>query len=184
MITDIKPSKLMWLDLEMTGLNPATDLILEIAVIITDYDFNEISRYISKVKNIKSQLKRQLDSNVWWNDYPENKKIFLDQSSKGQSLAKIEQDVVELIDQVAKDEVIFLSGNSIHSDRKFIARYWPTLDQRLHYRMLDVSAFKILMNQKYQVEFSKVNNHRAILDVRDSINELKYYLDWFLINKK
>ncbi len=179
MITDIKPSKLMWLDLEMTGLNPATDLILEIAVIITDYDFTEISRYISKVKNTRSQLQERLDSNVWWNDYPENKKLFLDQSSQGQSLAKIEQDVIELIDQIAADEVIFLAGNSIHSDRKFIARYWPALDQRLHYRMLDVSAFKILMNQKYQIEFSKVNNHRAILDVVDSINELKYYLNWF-----
>ncbi len=179
MITDIKPSKLMWLDLEMTGLNPATDLILEIAVIITDYDFTEISRYISKVKNTRSQLQERLDGNVWWNDYPENKKLFLDQSSQGQSLAKIEQDVIELIDQIAADEVIFLAGNSIHSDRKFIARYWPALDQRLHYRMLDVSAFKILMNQKYQIEFSKVNNHRAILDVVDSINELKYYLNWF-----
>ncbi len=183
MISDTKPSKLLWLDLEMTGLNPIEDLILEVAVIITDYNFSEITEYTAKVKNKTDELLKQFNNNNWWQDYPDNKKIFLEESVKGKSLDQIETELLEVINQTANDETIYLAGNSIHSDRKFIVRYLPKLDQRLHYRMLDVSSFKILMSGKYQVEFSKINNHRAILDVKDSINELKYYLDWLLVHK-
>ena len=69
--------------------------------------------------------------------------------------------------------------NSIHSDSKFIHRWWPALDLKLHYRMLDVSAWKVLMQGKFGVEYEKKEVHRAFDDIQASIAELQYYLEWF-----
>lgn len=178
MFDNLPPSKLMWLDLEMTGLNPDVDIILEVAVIITDHNFNELSRYESKVYHDFKKTEELLNNNSWWLDYPKNKKIFLEQSENGIKSNEIQSQLLELVDNIAKDQLIYLAGNSIHSDRKFIAKEWPILDNRLHYRMLDVSSFKILMNNRFGIEFKKESNHRAILDVQDSINELDFYLKY------
>jgi oligoribonuclease len=71
-----------------------------------------------------------------------------------------------------------LAGNSIHNDRKFIERWWPGLDLKLHYRMLDVSSLKIFMQGRHGVEFEKREVHRAFDDIQASIAELQYYLEW------
>lgn len=178
MFDNLPPSKLMWLDLEMTGLDSDVDIILEVAVIITDHKFNELARYESKVYHDFEKTKKLLNNNSWWLDYPENKKIFLDQAENGVQTLQVQMQLIELIDSVAKDQIVYLAGNSIHSDRKFIAKEWPILNSRLHYRMLDVSSFKILMNNRFSIEFKKESNHRAILDVQDSINELDFYLKY------
>ena len=75
----------------------------------------------------------------------------------------------------APDEKVILAGNSIHQDRKFIDNEWPRLAERLHYRMLDVSAFKVLFDGKYGKKFAKPEAHRAMEDIRGSIQELTYY---------
>ena len=76
-------------------------------------------------------------------------------------------------------EPAVLAGNSINNDRKFIARYWPKLDLKLHYRMLDVSAWKVFMQGAYGVNFEKREVHRAFDDIQASIAELQHYLEWF-----
>ena len=75
-----------------------------------------------------------------------------------------------------KDIPVILAGNSIHQDRRFIVNEWLRLDERLHYRMLDVSAWKIIFDAKYGIKFAKPEAHRAIDDIRGSIEELQYYL--------
>jgi oligoribonuclease len=84
---------------------------------------------------------------------------------------------LELIDQnFEKDTPVLLAGNSIHQDRRFIAANWPKLDARLHYRMLDVSAWKVVFEAKFKKRFAKPEEHLALSDIRGSIMELKYYL--------
>lgn len=80
------------------------------------------------------------------------------------------------MDEHFEDGPVLLAGNSIHQDRKFIDRWWPKFSRRLHYRMLDVSAWKVVMEGKYKKKFAKPENHRALEDIRGSIEELRYYL--------
>lgn len=171
--------KLLWIDLEMTGLDPVKDRILEVAAIITDWDFNEISSYESSVK-VSPELvkKRMLVSKDFWDAFPKIKKQLLKQNKEATAGAKIVED--ELLAFISADfdpdDKIILSGNSIHQDRKFIEREWSRLNERLHYRMLDVSAWKVVFEGKYKTSFTKPEAHRAISDIRGSIEELKFYL--------
>ena len=73
-------------------------------------------------------------------------------------------------------EPALLAGNSIHMDRQFIRHWWPNVEKRLHYRMLDVSAWKVVMIGKYGIEYEKLEKHRALDDIRESIDELEFYL--------
>jgi oligoribonuclease len=77
-----------------------------------------------------------------------------------------------------------LAGNSIHNDRNFIKRWWPEVDELLHYRMLDVSSLKIIMQGKYGLSFEKNDAHRAYDDIQASIAELQYYLEWLTLTAK
>ena len=89
----------------------------------------------------------------------------------------IENELLEFLDKnFAKGERVLLAGNSIHQDRKFIEREWPSLNARLHYRMLDVSAWKVVFEGKYKKRFTKPEAHRALDDIQGSIEELQYYL--------
>ena len=94
----------------------------------------------------------------------------------------MEQELIELVEQQFGTEPAVLSGNSIHNDRGFIRQWWPQLGLKLHYRMLDVSAWKVLMMSKYGVQFEKREVHRAFDDIQASIAELQFYLEWFQHN--
>ena len=98
---------------------------------------------------------------------------------KGKKLSVVQDELVALLDDQFGKEPAVLAGNSIHSDRAFIKSYWPELDLKLHYRMLDVSSFKILMQGKYGHVFDKDSNHRAFDDIQASIAELQDYIKWF-----
>lgn len=179
---NIKPTKLLWVDLEMTGLDPAKDVILEVAAEITDFDFKTLASYEARVKQKREVVLERMQKNIWWADYPQNRDEFVNKLDDAKSSSEVEQELVELIEKHFGTEPAVLAGNSIHNDRLFIKQWWPALDLKLHYRMLDVSTLKILFQGKFGVEYEKTNAHRAFDDIQASIAELQYYLDWFKKN--
>ena len=177
-----KPTKLLWLDLEMTGLEPDKDLILEVAALVTDFSFRPLASYEATLKQELQSVRLRMQQNSWWENYPVNRDAFLKSVGSGVLNSQVEQDLATIIDEQIKGEPAVLAGNSVHMDRAFIKQCWPALYQKLHYRMLDVSAFKVLMQGKYGIEYQKQENHRAMGDIRESITELQYYLKWFKAN--
>jgi oligoribonuclease len=173
------PTRLLWVDLEMTGLDVENDVILEVAVEITDFNFKTLASYEAIIKQPKNLVASQMQKNRWWTEFPTNRDDFLNKIEDGKDQTQVERELLKLIQEYFADEPAVLAGNSIHNDRKFIAKYWPELNLKLHYRMLDVSAWKILMQGKYGVKFEKQEVHRAFDDIQASIAELQYYLDWF-----
>jgi len=173
-----KKAKVLWVDLEMTGLDADSDLILEVAAIATDWDFKEFATYEGVVKNEHMNLQERLQLNsVFWDANPDSKKGLVDQNGNGKDLVEIEDELLAFIEENFEAETpVLLAGNSIHMDRRFITSQWQRLDARLHYRMLDVSAWKVVFDGKYGKRFAKPEEHRALGDIRGSIMELKYYL--------
>lgn len=166
--------KLLWVDLEMTGIDPVECRILEIAALVTDYDFNELDRYESVIyqpPNIMSQM------NEWCREtFTANGLIDRVQAAPN------EQHVVAEFSEFIKtnfSQPAILAGNSIHQDRRFIRQWWPAVEQLLFYRMLDVSSYKIIMQNKYGAMYNKKEVHNAIDDINESIDELKFYLNYF-----
>ena len=176
------PTKLLWVDLEMTGLDPQNDVILEVAAEITDFNFKTLASYEAIVQQPRDVVVDRMQKNIWWKDYPANRDEFVRKMDSGKPSAQVERELIELVEQQFGDEPAVLSGNSIHNDRKFIAEWWPQLDLKLHYRMLDVSAWKVFMQGKYGVNFEKKEVHRAFDDIQASIAELQHYLEWFKNN--
>ena len=173
------PTKLLWVDLEMTGLDAENDVILEVAAEITDFDFKTLGSYEAIVKQPKELVVERMRKNIWWADYPDNRDEFISKVEKGKPSEQIQSEMIELIEQHFGSEPAVLAGNSIHNDRNFIKKYWPELDLKLHYRMLDVSSWKIFMQGKHGVQFEKKEVHRAFDDIQASIAELQHYLEWF-----
>lgn len=173
------PTKLLWMDLEYTDFDYPRSLMLEVAVEITDFNFRTLASYDARIKNDPKKLVERMALNTFWQDYPANRDDFVRRNQEGQDIKTVEQELIALIDEHFGDEPAILAGNSIHSDRNVIKVHWPTLDLKLHYRMLDVTAWKIIMQGKYGVDFEKNNSHRAFDDIQASIAELQFYLDWF-----
>lgn len=168
-------TKLLWIDLEMTGLNAEKDVILEVAAEVTGFDFKTIASYEAAITQPKRALKRM-------NEWSVKQHALSGLTERVQQEGRPENDVMhELVGFIKAefgDEPAVLAGNSIHNDRAFIRKRWPAVDELLHYRMLDVSAWKIVMQSKYGVEFEKKGAHRAFDDIQASIAELQFYLDW------
>ena len=173
------PTKLLWVDLEMTGLNPKEDVLLEIAVEVTDFNFKTLESYEARITQDYDTVVDRMQKNIWWRDYPANRDEFLNKLSEGKPVQEVEQDMLVLVSKHWSDEMAILAGNSIYNDRLFIKQWMPELDLKLHYRMLDVSAFKVLMQGKYGQVFEKQDVHRAFDDIQASIAELQNYIDWF-----
>ncbi|GAC1500669.1 MAG: oligoribonuclease [Candidatus Saccharimonadales bacterium] len=173
------PTKILWVDLEMTGLDPQSDLVLEIAAEITDFDFKTIASYEAIVKQDPAMVVERMQKNIWWADYPQNRDEFVRKVENGKLAQDIEAELIALIETHFGKEPAVLAGNSIYNDRNFIKIVWPKLDLKLHYRMLDVSAWKIVMQAKYDVQFDKKEVHRAFDDIQASIAELQRYLEYF-----
>lgn len=163
---------ILWVDLEMTGLDPETCVIIEIAAIITDLEFTPLAEYEAIVYQPPEQLAGMDD----WNVNTHTQSGLLAKIPSGKPLSQVEQELGELLDSIFAGEPAVLAGNSIHQDRKFIDRYMKTFASKLSYRMLDVSAFKLVFKNLYDVNFAKENNHRALEDIQASINELRHYL--------
>jgi oligoribonuclease len=173
------PTKLLWVDLEMTGLDAQNDVILEVAAEVTDFEFKTLVGYEACVKQPRELMLNRMQKNIWWKDYPENRDEFLKRCADGNAPEEVEQALVKLVEEQFGNEPAVLAGNSIHNDRNFIKQWWPQLDLKLHYRMLDVSAWKVFMQGAYGVQFEKKEVHRAFDDIQASIAELQYYLEYF-----
>lgn len=163
----------------MTGLDAEQDVILEIAAEITDANLKTIDSYEARIKQDRDTVVARMRANIWWRDYPENRDDFVNRLDTGKSLADVSAEMVALLQKHFGDEPAVLAGNSIHNDRNFIKFWMPELDLKLHYRMLDVSAWKVFMQAKYGVQFEKKEVHRAFDDIQASIAELQYYQEWF-----
>jgi len=175
-----KYAKLLWVDLEMTGLDPVEDRILEVAAIATDWDFKEIATY-EAAKKVGPNLfaKRIKAAPAFWDTFPDVRDALIAQNNSDQAKngRVVENELLEFMDKHFElGTKVLLAGNSVHQDRKFIENEWGRLNARLHYRMLDVSAWKVVFEGKYGKKFAKPENHRALEDIRGSIMELKYYL--------
>ena len=172
-----KTATLLWIDLEMTGLDPTEDRILEVAAIATDWEFNEIARY-EAVKKVGSQLMKTRMVGEFWEKFSAVRDALMVQNSDGKAGRTIENELLAFVDTHFDDsQKVLLAGNSIHQDRKFIENEWPRLNEALHYRMLDVSAWKVVFDGKFGKKFAKPNAHRALDDIQGSIQELQYYLE-------
>lgn len=174
------PTKLLWVDLEMTGLDPASDVILEVAALITNFDFKTLASYEAVIYQPEDKLAAM---NEFGRIHHTASGLIDKIRREGRPESYVQAELVALIKEQFGDERVVLAGNSIHQDRQFIRQWWPEVEQLLHYRMLDVSAWKIVMESKFSVQFEKSEQHRALGDIEESITELKYYLDWFKSNK-
>ena len=171
-----KPERILWVDLEMTGLDPVEDRILEVGAIITDWDFKEIARF-EAVKKVGPNLIKKRMVGEFWDEFADVRDALIAQNDNGKNGRTVENELLAFIDEhIDTDGKVLLAGNSIHQDRRFIANEWQRLDARLHYRMLDVSAWKVVFEGRFKKKFAKPEAHRAIDDIRGSIEELQYYL--------
>ncbi|MBL8160135.1 oligoribonuclease [Candidatus Saccharibacteria bacterium] len=170
-----KHATLLWVDLEMTGLDPAKDRILEVAAIATDWNFTEYASYEAIIHQPDTVL-----DNMEEFSHKQHGASGLTEACRasGTTEEQAEAALVAFVDAHFKSgERVILAGNSIHQDRRFIRQYWPTLDAKLHYRMLDVSAWKVVFEGKFRAaKYVKPEKHRALEDIRGSIEELQHYI--------
>jgi len=167
-------TKLLWVDLEMTGLDPQKDVILEVAAEVTDFSFKTLASFEALIKHPQSLLSA---SNPWAYDQHTKSGLFERIQTEGRPESEVQAELVHFIDDNFSGESAVLAGNSIHNDRLFIRRWWPDVEALLHYRMLDVSSWKLVMQGKFGVDYDKKDTHRAFDDIQASIAELQYYLE-------
>lgn len=162
-----------WIDLEMTGLEPETDRILEAGVIITNKQFEPVYEWESAV----FQPPEVVSGMNEWCQHHHAASGLTARIPDGITELQLDDKLCEIaLTYFKKKNPLIICGNSISQDRKFIERYLPKFAARIHYRMLDVSSFKIVFREIYGREFVKENTHRAIDDIKESIAELKYYM--------
>ncbi|MBT5815880.1 MAG: oligoribonuclease [Opitutales bacterium] len=162
-----------WIDLEMTGLDPNVDRILEAGIIVTDKFLEPVFEWETAVTQPSQVLENMND----WCKHHHAKSGLIDRIPKGISEDELDERLAEIIlTHFKKKNPVVICGNSISQDRKFIDQYLPKFSERLHYRMLDVSSFKIVYREMLGRDFKKQNTHRALEDIKESIAELKYYM--------
>lgn len=169
-------SNLIWIDLEMTGLNTTTDQIIEIATIVTDAHLNELA---AGPELAIYQPKEIMDGMDEWNTRQHGESGLTARVRESRlSMQEAEKQTIDFLEGHINVGVSPMCGNSICQDRRFLARQMPLLEAFFHYRNLDVSTLKILANYwapELANGFKKESSHRALADIRDSIAELTYY---------
>ncbi len=172
---------LVWIDLEMTGLDPQWDRIIEIATVVTNAELRIIAQ--GPVIAIKQPTKL-LEGMDEWNTRTHNKTGLVERVKNSKiTEEQAEKQTLEFLDEHVYANVAPLCGNSICQDRRFLYRYMPNLSEFLHYRNIDVTSIKELAqrwNPTLVSGFSKKGSHKALDDILESINELKYYREQFI----
>ncbi|MCT6881400.1 oligoribonuclease [Snodgrassella alvi] len=172
---------LVWLDMEMTGLNPDTDRIIEIAMIITDSDLNILAQSEVLVIHQPDSIINHMDK---WNTSTHTRTGLIDKvRASTLTEAEAEEKLLAFISEWVPEKASPMCGNSIHQDRRFMVRYMPKLEAYFHYRNLDVSTLKELAkrwNPPVAKGISKKGAHQALDDIKESIEEMAYYRKHFL----
>ncbi|MFN4846483.1 MAG: oligoribonuclease [Rhodoluna sp.] len=171
------PEYLVWIDCEMTGLDPEKDCLVEIAVVITDIQLNVVDKGLDLV------IKPRPESLAGMDDYVRNMHTtsgLINEFDNGLELKDAEAQALDYIKKyVPTAKLSPLAGNTIGTDRMFISRYMPDLDGHLHYRNIDVSTIKELAKRWFPKAYfqapKKVGGHRALADILESIDELRHY---------
>ena len=176
---------LVWIDLEMTGLDPAADRIIEIATIVTDSELKEIATGPVIAIHQPPDFLSGMDD---WNQRTHGASGLIDRVRKSAvSVRQAERQTLEFLNDHAAPQSSPMCGNSICQDRRFLAHTMPALEAYFHYRNLDVSTLKILC-QAWRPDvasrFTKESTHQALDDIRDSIDELRFYREHFLAATK
>ncbi len=174
--TDPRETNLIWIDLEMTGLDTRADSIIEIATIVTDKHLNELAE--GPVLAI-AQPREVMDAMDEWNTRQHGESGLTERVVNSNTTARqAEIATLEFLSEWVDPGVSPMAGNSICQDRRFLAREMPELERYFHYRNLDVSTLKILAQHwapAVAEGFTKESDHRALADIRDSIAELQWY---------
>jgi oligoribonuclease len=168
--------RMVWIDCEMTGLDPTKDVLLEIATIITDYDLNVVATGPDLAIRASESRLENMDA---WNRRTHKKSGLLDRiRCEGVTTAQAERQTLAFVKKHCYAQTAPLCGNSIGQDKRFLVRYMPQLDGFLHYRIVDVSTIKVLVKEWYDARIQppeKDGEHRALADIEDSIAELAFY---------
>lgn len=187
--TELAPAKavapneynLVWVDMEMTGLNPDTDRIIEVAVIVTDADLNVIAEGPVFAIHQPDEVLDAMDS---WNKGTHGRSGLIDRvKASAVSEAQAEEELIAFLKKYVPNGKSPMCGNSICQDRRFMARTMPKLEAFFHYRNVDVSTIKELC-RRWKPEliagFKKQQKHTALADIVESIEELRYYREHFI----
>lgn len=166
---------LVWMDLEMTGLNPDTAVIVEIATLVTDKDANLVAEGPVIAINHPPEVVAAMDS--WSREHHEKSGLLARMLASTVDTAEAERLTLAFVSGHVKEKTVPLCGNSIWQDRRFLVKYMPALNEYLHYRMVDVSTIKELVKRWYPdlPRYEKKNAHTALSDIMESIGELKFY---------
>ncbi|MDM1708796.1 oligoribonuclease [Thiopseudomonas alkaliphila] len=172
---------LIWIDLEMTGLNPATDVIIEMATIVTDAQLNVLAEGPVLAIHQPDEVLVQMDE---WNTRQHGGSGLTQRVRESKiTLAEAEAATLAFLAQWVPAKASPICGNSIGQDRRFLHKYMPELEAYFHYRNLDVSTLKELVARwapELQAGFKKGDTHLALADIRESIAELRYYREHFI----
>ena len=175
---------MVWIDCEMTGLDPANDVLIEIATIITDYDLNIIAKGPDLPIRASEARLRNMDA---WNRRTHRQSGLLDRiRTEGVKTAEAERQTLAFVKKYCYKRTAPLCGNSIGQDKRFLARYMPKLNDFLHYRVVDVSTIKVLAKEWYGGTIAppeKTEEHRALSDIEASIAELAFYRERVFVSK-
>ncbi|MCZ6805838.1 MAG: oligoribonuclease [Deltaproteobacteria bacterium] len=170
-------SAIVWMDMEMTGLDPETERILEVAVLVTDGELNVIAEGPNLVLHQPEEVLSAMDE---WNTTHHGQSGLLTRVRESTvDEAQASATLLDFLGEHTQKKKAPLAGNSIHQDRRFLVRYLPEVEDWFHYRNIDVSTIKELARRWYPKQYSsqpaKEGNHRAMDDLLESIVELKYY---------
>lgn len=168
-------SKYLWIDLEMTGLDVSKERIIEVAAIATDTTLHELGTYEAVVKQ-DAQLLNQMDD---WNQKHHSESGLLEKIPQGKTEEEVEKELISFCKKHFNEPVI-IAGNTIGQDRLFLEKYFKDFSSLLHYRQLDVTAFKLAFLPQ-GVSFKKKNSHRALEDIKESIAEFDFFMSKFSI---
>ena len=169
--------RLVWIDCEMTGLDLRADALIEVAALVTDFDLNVLGEGIDLVVKPPAEALEQMNDFV---RAMHEKSGLLEELDDGLTMAEAEEQLLAYIKEHCPDgSRPPLAGNTVATDRAFLARDMPTLESFLHYRIVDVSSIKELSRRWFPRAYfqapAKLGNHRALADIQESIEELRYY---------
>ena len=175
------PRHLIWIDMEMSGLNPDTDRVLEVAIVVTDSQLNTVAQAPVLVVHQDDDVLARMDD---WNKSTHAKSGLIDRVKASRlTEAQVEDRMLAFVTDHVPSRTSPMCGNSVHQDRRFLVRYMPKLEEYFLYRNLDVSTLKELV-RRWRPDLvsglTKLGKHEALADVQESIDELRYYRDYFL----